>query len=479
MVELLRMLKDNASHPMMKVLETVLLSRSELASRAGVTFGGKRDTFAVLGFKKDLKVEDYRQRYERGSVAGRIIDAFPKATWRGNGGEILETEDVETTTAFEEQFMDLATRLKVWSIFKRADILAGLGRYSIILIGAPGDYAKPLERATADSIAFLNPVAEDNADIKTWDRDPTSPRFGKPLIYTLKGLTADQKSTARDVHYTRVLHIADNLLDDEVYGQPRLKRVWNDLDNLDKIVGAGSEAFWLRAHQGFQFNVDKDLKPSPAELEDMRNQVDEFVHGIRRAVRTRGVSIDTLGSDVADFANNAFCCISLISAGTELPQRILMGSERGELASTQDRDNWTERVQDRRDDFAGPSVVRQFVDRMIELGALPEPVEYEVFWPAVNDLTDEQRLDVAIKYAEINAKAGEVVVTANEIRDLALDLEPLDPEELPAPEPTPAPDPNAPQDGPVAATKKLSRLKLARKRYAIARRDVLAKRRTR
>lgn len=468
MVGLLQALKDNASHPFMRVMESVLLSRSELASRAGLTFGGLRDTFAVLGFKKDLRPEDYRQRYERGDVAARIVEAFPNSTWRGTGGEILENDDVETTTAFEDEWMTLATRLSVWSKFRRADVLAGLGRYAVILIGAPGNLTQPLEKATAEQIAFLQPFGEDEADIKSWNRDASSPRFGQPEIYSLKRMTPDDKGVAKDVHWTRILHIADGLLDDEVYGQPRLKRSWNNLDNLDKLVGAGSEAFWLRAHQGFQFNIDKDLKPSPAELKDMQAQVDEYVHGLRRAVRTRGMNIDTLGSDVADFANNMDAVLTLLSAGQSIPKRILLGSERGELASTQDRENWTERVQDRRDAFAGPMVVRQFVDRLILIGALPEPEEYEVFWPPVNDFTDEQRLDVAIKYAEVNAKAGETVVTANEIRDLALDLEPLDPEDLEdEPEEVVVEDP---EETPViaATVRKTVPKTLARKRYAIA-----------
>jgi len=418
------------NNPFLRLLESALLSRAELASRAGITFGGKRDTFEVLGFTKNLTLDDYRQRYERNSVAGRIVDAFPSATFRGTGGEIIENEDVEVVTAFEQAWMDLATRLGVWSVFKRADILAGLGRYAVILIGAPGLLDQPLANLTAENIFFLQAYGEADAEIKSWENDATSPRFGKPTLYSLKRLTADTSRIAKDVHWTRIIHIADGLLDDHVYGQPRLKRVWNDLDNLDKLTGGGSEAFWLRAHQGYQFDVDKDLKPDPKEKEDMRDQVDEFIHGMRRAVRTRGVTIETLGSDVADFSTNADTVLSLLSAGTGIPKRILMGSERGELASTQDRENWTERVQDRRDDYAGPIVVRQFVDRLIEFGALPKPVEYEVLWPAVNDLTDEQKLDVAVKYATVNQAAGETVVTANEIRDKALGMEPLDPEDL-------------------------------------------------
>jgi hypothetical protein len=416
---------------LLQSLESALTSRSEIASALGKMFNGKRNFYEALGYNPSITLAEYRLRYERSSIAGRIVDAFPSATWRGSGGELVEDEDPEIVTAFEAQWMELASRLKVWSYFKRADILAGIGRFSVILINAPGNLDTPLVKANADAIVSLATYGEEDVDIDSWEDDIHNPRFGHPQFYNLKRLTGAAKQIARRVHWTRIIHVADGLLDDNVYGQPRLKRVWNDLDNLEKVVGGGSEAFWMRAHQGYVFNIDKDLKADPKEKEDMRDQVDELAHGMRRAIRTRGMTVDTLGSDVADFSGPAGVLFSMVSAGSTIPQRILFGSERGELASTQDRDNWTERVQDRRDDFAAPSVVLQFVDRMILVGALPKPVDgYEVFWPAVNDLTDEQKLDVAIKYAQVNQTAGEVVVTANEIRDLAFGMEPLDPEDL-------------------------------------------------
>jgi hypothetical protein len=453
----------------LKMLESSLVSRAMLAAASGSAFGGKRNWNDALGYPPSnvLKPSDYRERYDRDSMAGRVVDAFPDATWRGTGGEILENEDPENITTFEQAWMDLAKRLHVWSYFRRADVLAGLGRFAVVLIGAPGDLGSPLTRVSADNIAFLSTFGEEDVDVKTWETDANNARFGFPLTYAFKRLTGDSKQVAKVVHWTRIIHVADGLLDDNVYGAPRLKRVWNDLDDLMKVKGGGSEAFWLRANQGIQFDIDKDLKPSPEDKEAMKTEIDEYVHNIRRILRTRGVTANTLGSDVADFSNNYNCVISNISAGCKVPQRILIGSERGELASTQDRDNWTERVQDRRDDYAGPLVVRQMVDRFIEIGALPKPEQYDVHWPAVNDLTDEQKVDIASKYADINQKAGETVVTANEIRDWALGKDPIDPEDLmDDPALDNPPDPNA-NDPLQVAKSKAPRWMVSRKRRVL------------
>ena len=58
-----------------------LLSRVTM-TRAGITFAGKRDLYETLGYRRDLRYEDYYERYLRGGIAARVIDAFPASTWR-------------------------------------------------------------------------------------------------------------------------------------------------------------------------------------------------------------------------------------------------------------------------------------------------------------------------------------------------------------------------------------------------------------
>jgi hypothetical protein len=226
-----------------------------------------------------------------------------------------------------------------------------------------------------------------------------------------------------------VLHIADGLLDDPIHGQPRLRRIWNRLDDLDKVVGGGSEAFWMRAHQGLQFNIDPEVRVSEEDRRDMIEQIDKFAHGMQRTMRTRGMNIETLGSDVADFSGPAAIIVDLIAAGTGIPKRILMGSERGELASTQDRENWDAYVEDRRVQFAEPILIRQFADRLIEYGALPTPSQYEARWPEINSLTEDERSLVAERWSKMNVNMGETVVTPDEIRDRVLLLPPISDED--------------------------------------------------
>lgn len=446
--------------------------RSRIAQAAGVLFGGKRDLYQAFGYLKpgELKAEHLRARYERGDIAGTVVDVWPDATW-DDAIEIIENEKPTSKTPFEQDFLSLDERLHVWTYFHRVDKLAQMGEYATLLIGAPGRLDQELPRLSGpDSIAYLQPYGQDSVTIETIEDNPESERFGLPSVYRLKRVTTkkvvnQQLLEDRLIHWSRIVHVADGLLDDNVFSSAlRLRRVWNRLDDLDKVAGAGSEAFYRRAHQGTIFNVDKDAQVSDAELKTMQEQIDEFTHDVRRNMKLRATEVQQLGSDVADFSNPVDCLLKLVSSGTRIPKRILEGSERGELASTADQENFDSRVKKRRSQYAEPTIVRQFIDRLVTYGALRAPTlnkgKYIVRWPAP-EKTPTESADLALKYATINEKAMAPVITDNEIRDRGLGWEArpeldelteikmddlLNPPEPPPP--APPPDPNAPPPPP-------------------------------
>lgn len=442
----------------LRAAASALVSRSKFTRGNGKTYDGKRDVDEALGYQQNLDAADYRLRYERNELAGCIVDCFPIACWRG-GGELVEDDDPEKVTAFEEQFFELADRLEIWPRLMRSDILAGLGRYAIVVIGDGQPLDKELRTMSKpEDVLFLSVYAEEHAKISELVTNFSDPRYGRVLFYTCSNVVPETSSGQRivggdvKVHFSRVVHIADGLLDDDVYGQPRLRRVWNRLDDLVKVVGGGSEAFWQRSQQGLQLDLDKEIQLDDKGKEDLQDEVDEYMHGFRRVMRTQGVTVNPLGSDVANFGPQVDAILTLVAGGTRIPKRILTGSEQGELASSQDKTNWDERVQDRRENFCGPAVVRQLVDRLIEHGALTEPREgYVVRWPEIENMDEMARANIALRYAQANkaaADAGlEPIILSAEVRDQVLDLGPIDPADLPEAPEVPAPlaaDPNDP-----------------------------------
>lgn len=409
----------------------VMLGRINWMKQHGITFQGARDFYEIFGYDRQLTARQYREEYCRGGIAGRIVDAYPVATWRGLG-ELVEDESPDNETPFETAWWDLSERLKIWPMLKRVDILAGQGRYAVLLIGTTdGNLSSELPKGQPEQLQFLTPFNEDDASIQEWEQDVTSSRFGLPKTYLLKRLDVTSPALTKPVHFSRLLHVAENTLDNDVYGQPRLERPWNLLIDLAKVTGGGAEAYFSRADQGMVLNFAKDMKrPDQAAVDDLKQQVEEYRHRISRVMRTHGIDVQQLGSDVANFSGPASTVLAQIAGCVGIPQRILLGSEMGQLASGQDRDNWDTQVMDRRTGYAEPNMVRPLVDRLIALGYLPTPVKpYQVRWPEIGNLTEEEKAKGAKAWADTNAAQKKTVFTGAEIRDKWYGMPPLEPAE--------------------------------------------------
>ena len=443
-------------------------SRLRFSQDTGLSFGGLRDYDVSLGYDPKPTIASYRQRYNRWGIAKRIVEAYPQATW-SEQARISEDPDPKVTTPFEKAVDDLFTKHQLWSRLLRADILAGLGRYAVLLIGAPGELDTELPPSlTAEQILYFQPMAEDRVDAITFVSDTGDKRFGLPESYQLTIGTVEtvispiavQRTTAtiKTVHWTRVLHIADGLLDDDVFGTPRLEAVNNYLDDLMKVVGGGAEAAWKRADPGLNLAMDKDVKFDAEEASQLESEVEDYIHGLTRVVRTRGVDMNLLEAQVSNFAGNATSLISLMSATTRIPQRILTGSERGELGSTQDKHNWNERVGERQTAYADP-IVRDLIERLGTRGMWDTPDAYAVIWPKPTP-DESETAELVQTLASANQaqfqSEGVIIVTSDEMRQKTLKLPPLsdvlDFDDMPrppgeegdAPAPPASPDSTAP-----------------------------------
>lgn len=418
-------------------------ARSQFAKLAGKTFGGKRDVEFALGYKHDLFIQDYRRRFDRGGIANQVVKARPEACWRG-GPELIEDEDPTTYTPFEQAFDDLNNRLKIWRNLQSVDVLSGIGRYGIVIIGAPGKTDEPLEKVSPDEVAYLQPYSEEDVSVFQWDLDQKSPRYGHPELYSLNSLPGrlnmgnSPRSTAVNFHHSRVLHVCETMLEDKVFGPPRLEAIWNYLDDLDKVVGGGSEATWNLANSGIHFRLDPEVTfgtdsddadtlnaKQTTAMQQLTAEIEKYEHGLKRNLVTRGIEAQRIGSAIADFGGNKDAIISLISATTRIPQRVLQGSEQAKLAGESDRGNWDDQIVERQGNYVAPMLVRPLIDRLIAWGTLPKPSEYDVSWPELKVMDDEQRAAVAVSWSQLNHLAGSPVVTPNEIRTKVLGLEEL------------------------------------------------------
>lgn len=378
-------------------VNNLLLERMKFDSSK--THGGKRDLYEIFGYKKEITPLDFRHQHERGHIASRIVTAYPDAVW-SNPPEIVEDKESQDASEFEKQFKDLVKKLNLWHYVHRADILAQLGRFSVLFIGIADGQDDLTQPAGKGAPQYLMPFGETNAEIKTFNRDIKSEEYGKPEIYSLTVDTADGEggSETIEVHASRCIHLAERLLDNDIYGSSILKPIFNKLEDLEKVSGGSAETFWTNARGGLNVNADKDVEIS--DKEGLKSQIDDYIHKLTRVIRTQGMDVKTLDQMVHSPEHQVSTLLDLISGTTGIPKRILVGSERGELASTQDEDNWASRVDERRELFCGPCIMSRLVKMFIKIGALKESDEWEVKWPQLITLSDEKKAEIAVKKAQ-------------------------------------------------------------------------------
>lgn len=412
----------------LQTLTSAMLDRWLFANRAGLQFDGDRDVYQALGYRRDLQFADYQAKYDRDPIAARIIDAPAAATWR-NQPEVVDDEDPEKTTPFEEAWMSLEARLRIYQRLERLDRMTGIGRYGVLVMGLRGQQFTEQEATRVsgpDDLLYLTPYAECAAQIDDYDGDPQSERFGRPVIYNLQinaeGKRSQQAGSLR-AHHSRIIHVVENPLEDDVFGRPRLRNLFNLLDDALKVVGGSAETYWLEARRGLHANLDKEAKPLPKDKEkELRGQIEEYVNNLRRVIRTQGMELNTLGGSVANPQGPFDVIMKLVSVASGMPIRILTGSERGELASSQDDGNWAGRVEERQHHYAEPVILRPLIDRLINLGALPEPSdgEYDINWQSLSDPGERERAETSeiLSRAAVNFQTAKRILTADEGREV-------------------------------------------------------------
>jgi len=173
-----------------------------------------------------------------------------------------------------------------------------------------------------------------------------------------------------------------------------------------------------------QVDVDKEMELLEADAQALEEEIEEYIHNLRRVIRTKGVTVNSLGSDVADPRGTFSVLTSLLSGATGIPQRILFGSEAGQLASEQDRANWAARIEERRVLFAEPMILNPFVKMMVAATVLPAPTSLVWKWPDAFKMSPLERAQAAAQKARTLAntakalEATDPVITKEEARSM-------------------------------------------------------------
>lgn len=378
-----------------------------------------------------LTIKHYQDMYDRDPVAARVVEVFPRETWQVFPS-IYEDEDPDTWTPFEESLKALVKRSRgercyfggekgnpLFVKMREADEKCGIGSFSVILVGIDDgkDWNEEAEfreegdnsPGDPDKLLYLKVYSESECEIKEFEKDKNSPRYGQPVMYSLdlsfssnegsREHTPVEESESVDVHWTRVIHISEG----DVFGTPRMQQVYNNLYNLQKIAGADPETFWLAAYSGLV------LKSPPAaggrvkiDNQSIKDMLEKRNNSYDKDMILNGMEADTLHPSFEDPSSHIDKQLELITIRIDCPKRVFAGTEEGKLAGGQDSSKWHKKLIYRQDNVCTPKVVVPVIDRFILLKLLSPPGEdgYQCWWPDLEAQDDQAKATVAKLWTE-------------------------------------------------------------------------------
>jgi len=406
-----------------------------------------RDIDTECGYPTIITKGNYKTMYDRTGYATRVVTIWPEESW-SQTPKIYEVEK-PGQTAFEKAWIEVEEKHRLFHYMNRIDILSGIGHFGLLLFGI-GDgktLDKPVEGIDLKTgetktpgnfpLLYMRSYDESVIEVKDKEKDPRSPRFGFPTTYeiALEDATSYETTnkTNKRVHWTRVLHIADNRTCSEVYGIPRMQQVYNTLLDLRKILGGSGEMFWRGGFPGMAFEMGGEAGTQEVSTETktaMQENIDDYFAGLDRALLLENVQVKPMDPQVADPSGHIDMQMKAIALSLGVPYRVFMGAEQAKIASTQDKRTWNERVMKRQNKYLTPMLVRPLIDRLIAYGVLPTPKKYFVAWPDREAITDKDIAEVAVKEVDAMAKyVGGNVAAIMSPKDLFVSVLKKSPEE--------------------------------------------------
>ena len=431
-----RVINDPASSEQGKILAGITINALQqqvhnLLMRRNDLFASTLDTKHKInqdcGYPESLGKEEYIALYEREGIAARVVHLLPDESWKDDP-EVIESQDTSVETAFEREWVALERRFRIYNILHRVDRLSGIGHYGLLLLGINDgkELNLPIEgvedallaelngkapppttiarNAAPRQLLYLRAFSEKHVTIDEYETDNTHPRYGLPRLYTINfnevnthnsTISPAPQMESKKVHWTRVVHVADDCEESEVFGTPRMQNVYNRLFDLRKICGGSGEMFWRGGFPGINFKVDPLSKGTRGMTDEERDalkaEVTDYISGLQRYIATEGMTAESISPQVADPTAHFEMNLKAIAVSKGCPYRIFTGTEEGKLAGGQDAKAWNGRVNRRRSKHCSAYIIRPVVDRLIILGIVSRPKEYFVTWSDLNTTDEAQK----------------------------------------------------------------------------------------
>lgn len=415
--------------------------------------GMKHNHYADFGYPATVDFNLLHSFYTRNSLAKAAVDKTIRKTWQDppwllekprDGSEGATKKETRLEKAIRQHF----SKIRFWTKVMEADRRSLVGRYSgVILRVADGqDTSQPLAKVSGglDALVDVIPAWEGQLKVAKWDTDPKSETYGEPLMFEYDETTTDSSGVSPasqgrarklTVHPSRVVIWS---LDGTMDQDSALKAGLNDLMAIEKIVGAGGEGFWKNAKAAPILEMDKEadiqkmaraMGIPPDKIQDVMNeQVKDWQRGFDELLMVQGMTAKPQKVELPDPEHFFMNALQSFAASFDIPLKVLVGTQTGERASTEDASQWNQTCNFRRKNTVIPNIL-QIVKRLEDCGVLKENPEWFVDWTDLTESTMLEKIDRAGKMAKVNKDFGDVVFMPSEIR-ASVGYEPVEDSEL-------------------------------------------------
>lgn len=386
--------------------------------------------------------EDLYALYKRNGIARALVQRPVQKTWQDNPW-LLEGEPPHKETEAERRIRQRFEELQFWCKLASADEKSRVGEYAGIILRFADNksFDQPVTTVPGgiNGLVELIPVFEKQLEPSNWDTDPQSPNYGQPLMYQFNESAipnhVDQPRSFM-VHPDRV-HIWSH--DGSVNGASVLEAPLNALLDYEKVRGAGGAGFWKNSKNAPIFNATSDrgsvVQDTAAAMgltveefmTKFSEQVEDFNRLFDSSLITQNMEATFPQVSMPDPEQFLMGPLKEAAASEMIPLKILMGSQSGERASTEDANEWAETNMARREHLAKPNIMR-LINKLVRVGVLLAR-DYYLDWSDLTESSVDEKIARAEKMANINkaligAGMEQLPFTTDEIRE-AVGYEPF------------------------------------------------------
>lgn len=407
-------------------------------------YGGaqKHNHAADFGYPDQVSFELAFEAYCRNPLARAAVDKTVGKTWEDNpflqefqrdGTEGGDQGETKVEADIRQRFADL----RIWQHMAEADRRGLVGAYSglIMRFADSQPFKAPVTRVPGGMAGLVEviPAWEGQLTVSQWDTDETSETYGQPKMFQYAESAVGQQKQPRtfEIHPDRVIVWSR---DGTLNGRSALEPGYNALLDMEKIRGGGGEGFWKNAKSGLSLEIQENAKIEDmaramnVAIEDVVDKIDEQVEGFNKgfdkSLLLQGIKATPMQVTLPSPEHFFAVAAQSFAASWSIPMKVLIGSQTGERASTEDSEEWAKVNMGRRTNIVVHAIMT-FVNRLEKFGILP-PKDWFLSWTDLTESSMGEKIDRAVKMADVNSKqpTGEIVFTGDDIRAV-VGMEPL------------------------------------------------------